>query len=36
VWKLISNRMSPTAIIAILFVVGIVASLLGILAPLAQ
>lgn len=36
VWKLISNRMSPTSIIAILFVVGIVASLLGILAPLAQ
>lgn len=33
VWKLIARRMSPTRIIAILFVVGIGASLLGILAP---
>ena len=32
VWKLVANKMKPTYIIAILFVVGIVTSLLGILA----
>ncbi|MDU3350867.1 MAG: PTS system mannose/fructose/sorbose family transporter subunit IID, partial [Clostridium sp.] len=31
VWKLVANKMKPTYIIAILFIVGLVSSLLGIL-----
>lgn len=33
IWKLVGNKMNPTYIIAIIFVVGVGASLLGILAP---